>query len=671
MPTENQLLRLTEPRYADGENTPIRGTDPVSVSRTVFDQDGDMPNSEGISALFVSWGQFIDHDISLSLDNSGELIFAEGLVAPLVRSAYEIDENGVRQQVNEVTPQMDASMIYGSDDTREGMLRTFEGGRMLLGVDGMMPMTTEGMAGASEEHPLFLAGDVRANENTGLTSLHIVFAKEHNYWADRISEMHPEWSDERVFNAARSVVEAEIQKITFDQWLPHLIGDALADATTYDETADGRVATEFSTAAFRFGHTMVASSLPQLEENGETSEAGNMTVRDAFFNIDMIKENGFSDFLRGQLSVKAQESDAIIIDDLNFFLENPEGVSGFSLAALNILRGRDHGLQSYVDTRAALIGDIDPETLDPTDFSIISSDPTVQEKLAAVYETVHDVDLWVGGLAEDNIEGTQLGATFTFIVADQFARTRAADQSFGQLDPDLGPEILAELQGITLGDILLRTTDIENVQADVFSAANRIMAEDGKFRTKGSDDDDLIIGLDQNDKLIGKDGNDTLIGHDGNDFLVGGLGEDTLIGGNGHDTLRGNRGNDTIEGGAGCDWLKGGRGDDDLSGGAGHDHLQGGRGNDRIDGGAGGDCLSGGRGADTFVFAKGNDLDWVRDFRGNDTVEISGFGVDNFNDLMSHAKQSWHGVKIELGDDKLVLQNARIWQLDAEDFSFS
>ncbi len=652
MPVDNHLLRLTEARYADGQGQAIQGTDPVSISRTVFDQDGDIPNPEGISALFVSWGQFIDHDISLTLDNSNELIFADGLVAPLVRSAYEIDETGTRQQINSVTPQMDGSMIYGSDPTRESELRAYEGGRLRVGDDGLMPMTTDGMAGASEEHPLFMAGDVRANENTGLTSLQTVFVLEHNYWADRLSVSHPDWDDAKIFSAARSIVEAEIQKITYEQWIPHLIGEAVGADTGYDPTADGRIATEFSTAAFRFGHTMVASQLPQLEENGETSEAGNMSVRDAFFNIEMIKKNGIGDFLRGQLSVKAQASDAVIIDDLNFFLENPEGVSGFSLAALNILRGRDHGLESYIEVRAELLGDIDPDTLDPTDFSVISSDTEVQADLAAVYDTVHDIDLWVGGLAEDNVAGTQLGATFTFIVADQFARIRAADDSFGNLHPDLGPEILAEIGHVTLGDILVRNTDVQFTQADVFSASNRIMAEQGVKKTKGTAEDDLIIGLAQNDKLIGRAGDDTLFGDDG------------------HDQLRGGRGDDTLDGGSGRDWLKGGRGDDDLFGGTGSDHLQGGRGNDRLDGGAGNDCLKGGRGDDVFVFAEGGGRDTIIDFRQGDTIELVGFEIDDFDALLATARQGYCGVTFDFGSDELTIAHKGVWHLDAEDFSF-
>jgi peroxidase len=413
---------------------------------------------------------------------------------------------------------------------------------------------------------------------------------------------------------------------------------------------------------------MVASQLPQIEENGDTSSAGNMSVQQAFFNIDMIQHNGISDFLRGQLSVKAQASDAKAIDDLNLFLENPEGIRGFSLAALNILRGHDHGLQSYVDVRAQLVGDLNPATLDPADFSIITSDQVVQAELAAVYATVHDVDLWVGGLAEDNLPGTQLGATFTFIVADQFTRTWAADQSFGLLDPDLGPEFLAELQGITLGDILKRTTDIENVQHDVFSAANRIMATDGTWRTKGTDDNDLIIGLDQSDRLISRNGVDTLVGHGGDDDLRGGRGEDALFGGEGNDHLRGGRNDDKLSSEAGRDWLQGGRGDDMLFGGDGVDHLQGGRGNDRLDGGSGRDALHGGRGDDIFVFAAGNGRDTICDFSGGDIVEVSGFDITSFAELMDNAQQTRRGVVIDMGEDELVLQGTCLWKLNAEDF---
>ena len=638
MGASNQLLRLTTVSYGDGLSAMNSGVDPVTTAQVVFDQDVDMPNLAGLTDLFVSWGQFVDHDLSLTPDASGEHVFVPGLVAPFERSVYD-DTTGTsdaRQQINVIEDSMNASQIYGSDATREAELRTFEGGLLGMGEGGLLLLTDTGMAGASEEKNLFLSGDVRANENTGLTVLHNLFSMEHNHWAQKISAIHDDWSDEEIFQAARSIVEYEIQKITYDDWLPHLVGDAVGADTGYDASVDGRVSVEFSTAGFRFGHTMVSPTIKQLDEDGSTSAQGDILVQDAFFNITQLQDNGIEDSLRGLTSGIAQETDTFVVDDLNFFLENPSGVVGFSLPALNILRGQDHGLGSYVDARAELLGDIDPATMDLTDFSIITNDPVLAGKLAETYGTVDQVDLWVGGLAEDDVPGTQLGPLFTFIVADQFTRTRAADESFGDLYQGLDASILAEVSGSSLGDIITRNTDVSYTQEDVFVSANRIGGEEGR---------DYLVGTSENDLVMGFGGNDTLKGRKGDDAIYGGNGSDKLIGN---------------------------LGDDMLDGGAGRDRLYGGRHDDMLNGGAGNDKLIGGRGDDIFVFEAGSGRDTICDFGyGDDTIVLSGFGLTDFSDVQDAANYKYGKLYLDFGTDELVLKSVRPWELSADDFSFA
>lgn len=495
------LIRLTDANYADGVGAAQDGTDPVTISAELFDQEGDTPNAAGLSNMFVAWGQFLDHDITLSLEGESEVLTAPGLVAPLHRSTFELDDDGTRIQTNAITWQIDGSQIYGSDDARTDDLRSFEGGKLRMSDDpasdnGLMPKADPDsfMAGdIFSDDPVFLAGDVRANENPALASLHTVMAREHNYWAERLAEENPDWDDDQLFDGARQIVTYELQAITYDNWLPHLIGDAAGDDTGYDPDVDGQISVEFSTAAFRFGHTMVSSTLPRLNADGTDSEDGDMAIRDAFFNADPLKDGQLDDILRGQMGSTAQEFDTKVVDDLNFFLESPGGLSGFSLVALNILRGRDHGLQNYIETRAQLLGDIDPDTLDPHDFSVITSDPDQQAALASVYDTIHDVDLWVGGLSEDPLPDTQMGPLFTHIVADQFMRIRAADPEFGQLDPALGDAIIAEVKSSTLGDILTRNTGVDYAQDDVFVAAEvSLTAQDAPEGCAEDDDFDIV-----------------------------------------------------------------------------------------------------------------------------------------------------------------------------------
>lgn len=635
---ETALIRLTEARYSDGLGAMEFSNDPALIARLLFDQEGAMPNSSELSALFVSWGQFIDHDMSLTRDASGEEVHVEGLVAGIERSVHTFDDAGVRNPLNEITPEMDGSMIYGSTVARENAVRSFEGGRLRSQTDAsgqgeVLPFATmsEPMAGMGAFENMFLAGDLRANENTGLLTLHTLMMREHNHWADYFADLSPAWNDAQIFQAARAVVEAEIQAITYDQWLPLLLGDAQASAITaaksFDATIDGQVSVEFSTAAFRFGHTMVASALSNLNEDG--SDAGGLTVREAFFNTTTVAQGGLSGLLRGQMSDMAQEADAKVIDDLNMFLTGPNGVTGFSLAALNILRGYDHGLGSYLEVREALLGDIDPAAIADDDFSVITDHAGLQAELASVYASVQDVDLWVGGLAEDPLEGAQTGALFAHIIAEQFLRTQNADESFGLLSLDLPQTqidaLYAEISQTSLRDIIIRNSDVANVQSDVFKAALRMAGTSQADILDGTDNADLIMGFAGDDSLHAGRGDDSVFAGDGQDVVFGGAGNDLLEGGAEDDKLAGGRGADTLNGGTGSDRLVGGNGQDLLTGGDGHDRLSGGDANDRLDGGKGDDILTGGMARDQLDGGAGNDL--LYGGEGEDIL-IGGDGAD-------------------------------------------
>lgn len=138
--------------------------------------------------------------------------------------------------------------------------------------------------------------------------------------------------------------------------LPHLIGDAVSEDIRFDDNISGEPSVEFSTAAFRFAHTLVSSSIVLVREGG--TDADLVTMMEAI--------------ICGQTSAAAQELDTEIIDDLNFFLETPDGASDVSVAAFNLTRGLKHLLYSYVDLRAQSIADVDLATLDPVGFSIIN-----------------------------------------------------------------------------------------------------------------------------------------------------------------------------------------------------------------------------------------------------------------------------------------------------------
>ncbi|OJJ13852.1 hypothetical protein BI308_25520 [Roseofilum reptotaenium AO1-A] len=157
----------------------------------------------------------------------------------------------------------------------------------------------------------------------------------------------------------------------------------------------------------------------------------------------------------------------LLADDLCNFLFGPPGAGGFDLASLNIQRGRDHGLPSYNATRIGL-------GLNPAaSFADITSNLQFQTALAEVYETVDQVDLWIGGLAEDTVSGSMVGEVFQAILADQFLRLRDGDRFFYLNDADLDPW-MAELESITLAEVIRDNSTVTSIQDQAFLVSQDI-----------------------------------------------------------------------------------------------------------------------------------------------------------------------------------------------------
>jgi len=479
------LLRKTQIAYEDGLSTPRQSglPSPREVSNALFAQIGSLFAPLRASDMVWQWGQFLDHDIGLTEGAHPEEPlpipvpagdpffdpFGTGAVTiEFHRSAYTVDRLGVRQQMNQITTWIDGSNVYGSDPLRADELRTLDGtGRLKTSPGKLLPFNLNGFPNAGGPDPgLFLAGDVRANEQHGLLAMHTLFVREHNHWADFLGGLP--LTGDQIYELARIIVWAELQAITYNEFLPALLGpDGLAPYQGYDTTVDARIANSFSTGSYRFGHSMLSGTLQRLDSDLEPIPEGHVALRDAFFDPQTIVDLGIEPLLRGLARQRAQAVDAKVVDDVRNFLFGPPGSGGFDLVSLNIQRGRDHGLPGYNQMR------IDYGLAPKTSFADINPDPAVHRALARVYTHVDDVDAWVGGLAEPREYGL-VGETVKSVLADQFERLRDGDAHFYR--NVLPAPLVSFIEAQRLFRIIRRNTDIENeLPRNVFRTDNVLL----------------------------------------------------------------------------------------------------------------------------------------------------------------------------------------------------
>lgn len=401
----------------------------------------------------------------VAVDARGRFAQPVNLVAGANTFTMEVTTPNPRQHANQISAFLDGSVIYGSDATRAATLRSFQGGRLKTSDGNLMPLNSDGLANANDAHifpnnQLFLAGDVRANENVELSAIHTLFVREHNQLAAAIAAANAGLTDEQVFQNARRIVVAELQVITYKEFLPALLGEkALRPYEGYNPNVNSSIATEFSTAAYRIGHTLINDDVELLDNDGKEIEEA-LALAEAFFNPSVLKAVGPDPLLKYLASDNAQEVDSQLVGGLRNFLFGPPGAGGFDLASLNIQRGRDHGLSDYNSTRAAY------GLPKVTTFAQITNNADLQAKLLALYGNVDNIDLWIGGLCEDHLAGSSVGPTFQRIIADQFQRIRDGDRLW-YARTFFGPQLEA-LERTRLSDIIRRNTSLTKIQDNVF-----------------------------------------------------------------------------------------------------------------------------------------------------------------------------------------------------------
>ncbi|KAG1702393.1 Chorion peroxidase [Nymphon striatum] len=461
-----------------------------TISQAVF-TDKNKPHAR-ISHFLMQFGQFVDHDLVLvpvatvgeeGCERPVQCCYDDGS-RPLERSLqhshclpieidttdpffYKLNKQGClefvrslaspdstcnfkwREQFSEVTHFLDGSTIYGSSVEINNKLRTHSFGYFLMEtgiITGRMIENGRRFLPLAEENEMECGNlthrcDERVNEQPGLSAMHTVFLREHNRIADVLAHNHPFWNDQTIFEEARRIVVAIIQKIVYSDFLPLVVGfqqmvkyDLLfTPASHYNPDVDPSIMNVFSTAAFRFGHSLIQNDFILKPADSDEQE-DSIKLRNTFFRPFILQSNTDLDkYLRGLSVQPSQTVDMFMVHSVTRHLyqqvtatqSNPK--FGSDLAALNIQRGRDHGLPPYNQWRIKCGL---PRVSSWKQLATYVSSVQIIDQLKKVYKCPDDIDIFVGGLLETPVKGGLVGSTFSCIISEQFRRLYRGDRFF-------------------------------------------------------------------------------------------------------------------------------------------------------------------------------------------------------------------------------------------------
>ena len=460
-------LSLAPLNFASGgDNALVDGPNPRTISSVITGgtgangQDGQVADPAASAWLYV-WGQFVDHDLGLEATPlttaainitvpANDPDVSAGTVIAMTRARRDPVTNTI---INTSAGYLDLSQLYGSTQKVADRLRN-DDGTLQASPDGKSLAIVGGV---------FVSGDPRVMENPELTATTTLFMREHNSWVGQLKTQHPDWTGDQLYNMARAITTAEYQNIVYSEYLPVLIGHALGTYQGYDSSQSAQVSQEFSTAAFRVGHTQISDTQEGVDNSGVTTFS--QPLSQAFFNTPAQDiANGVDPLLRSFSLDFAQATDVYVVATLRNLLAASlvgGGVDLIDLIAIDIQRERDVGLASLNQTRAAL-------NLAPyKSFAALTSDPVLQKNLKAVYGSIDQVDLFIGGLAEAHASSGVTGPTFQKIISRQFSALRAGDRFFW-LNQGFDSATTSMIESTTLADIVMRNTDTTALPQHVF-----------------------------------------------------------------------------------------------------------------------------------------------------------------------------------------------------------
>lgn len=460
----------TDPTATPGEVEPrLLTPNPRRVSRVLMTRSEGFKPVEFLNLNAASWIQFMTHDWVSYGDALGRETYRIELdVDDPVRQALHQTHFDVKRtqrdptrrdgepgptHINEVTAWWDGSQLYGSDSETQRRVRSLVGGKLAVDpTTGNLPLASDKV-----EQTGF-----RRNWWLGLSMMHNLFTKEHNAICDMLAVNYPHWPDQRLFDVARLINAAVMAKIHTVEWTPAIlpnralnmamngnwygvlanlftsrrsretvskfnIADPVVGGIVGNQTRDFGVPyslTREFTSVYRL-HPLLPDeiSIWDLEHAGRMERRGLAELRQAAVH-DVTRRHSMASLF---YSFGRQYPGRLELNNYPATLQNLSipGAGFYDLAAVDVLRDRERGIPRYNQFRR-LMG------LTPiTAFSDLTDDPEQLQALESVYDSVEDIDLLIGNLAEAHRPtGFGFGETLFEVFIVNASRRLQADRFF-------------------------------------------------------------------------------------------------------------------------------------------------------------------------------------------------------------------------------------------------
>jgi hypothetical protein len=382
---------------------------------------------------------------------------------------------------NEVTHWWDGSQIYGSDLATANRLRSFEGGRLLMDAQGLLPVAADG----------FEDTGMRRNWWVGLSLMHNLFSREHNAIADMLRAAYPAATDQWLYDKARLINAAVMAKIHTVEWTPAILPNQtltigmhsnweglnryldiglpfkpreLRNSTTdpiiYGVAGGNRddkgvpfTMTEEFVSVYRMHPllpdliTIKAAATGKTLDTVPTASTRNAGAR------ALQEQYGVDNLL---YSFGTTKPGALVLDNYPRFLQdlNIPFMGPLDMGTIDILRDRERGIPRYNDFREQL------RLKRVASFEeLTGGNRVLARRLRMVYGDIDKVDALVGTFAEATRPSCYgFGETLFQVFTLMATRRLQADRFFtNDFRPEIyTPEGMAWIEAVTMKGVLLR-----------------------------------------------------------------------------------------------------------------------------------------------------------------------------------------------------------------------